>query len=340
MIAVSAATAAADAKSKIADMEQNNRLAGILVGESIGIVLTTAAGVMGSEGCSGCSLLVHVIVPHARRTHARCLFERRTDRFHCHFFVVATVATMATSTIRSTAKRLLMPAAVASYPAYKAKCDPPHVIWDLDNTILCSISPHPCSSGESSDETQNDDKVEVKAPLPTDSCRYFDQIDDDFPFEDNIPNTRTYWRPGAKAALQICNLFCVQHVYTTAQRTYTDNIMAELDPKGELFQTIVHRDLRPDSVKRGKDLSVITDRLDRAILFDDKIKNFCPQGGQNGIQTKPYDEAGVRGGDVTQILEMARLVGISVMALVATDVRDIVPFFNSQEHREWFKEST
>ena len=60
MIAVSAATAAADAKSKIADMEQNNRLAGILVGESIGIVLTTAAGVMGNEGIEGCSLLVHL----------------------------------------------------------------------------------------------------------------------------------------------------------------------------------------------------------------------------------------------------------------------------------------
>ena len=48
MIAVGGAAAAADAKSKIADMEQNNRLAGILVGESIGIVLTTAAGVMGN----------------------------------------------------------------------------------------------------------------------------------------------------------------------------------------------------------------------------------------------------------------------------------------------------
>ena len=85
-------------------------------------------------------------------------------------------------------------------------------------------------------------------------------------------------------------------------------------------------------------MSTITDRLDRAILFDDKIKNFCPQSGKNGIQTKPYDEAAVRGGDATQILEMARLVGISAMALVATDVRDIVPFFNSKEHRERFKE--
>ena len=241
---------------------------------------------------------------------------------------------MATSTIRSAARRLLIPATVASYPAYKAKCVPPHVIWDLDNTILCSISPHPCSSGESSDEIQKNDEVNV-APLPTDSSRYFDQIDDDFPFEDNSPNTRTYWRPGAKAALQ----FCVQHVYTTAQRTYTENIMAKLDPKGELFQTIVHRDLRPDSVKRRKDLSIFTDRLDRAILFDDKIKNFQPQYGKNGIQTKPYDEAAVRGGDATQMLEMARLVGISTMTLVATDVRDIVPFFNSQEHRERFKES-
>ena len=36
---------------------------------------------------------------------------------------------------------------------------------------------------------------------------------------------------------------------------------------------------------------------------------------------------------------MTRLIGISILALVASDVRDIVPFFNSQEHREWFKEN-
>ena len=272
------------------------------------------------------------VASHASMVHELNDGRTAAHSYHSHFYFVVAIATMATSsTIRSTARRLLIPTAVASYPCYKAKFDPPHLIWDLDNTILCSISPHP---NESSDIST------VVSPLPNDSSRYFDQIDDDFPFNDDTPNTRTYWRPGAKAALKVCSLFSIQHVYTTAQRTYTDNIMAELDPKGELFQIIVHRDLRPDSVKRGKDLSVITDRLDRAILFDDKTKNFGPQNGKNGIQTQPYDEAGVRGGDATQVMEMARLVGISVLALVVSDVRDVVvPFFNSQEHRELFKES-
>mmetsp|Transcript_5913 Transcript_5913/g.16642 ORF Transcript_5913/g.16642 Transcript_5913/m.16642 type:complete len:231 (-) Transcript_5913:330-1022(-) len=227
--------------------------------------------------------------------------------------------------VRSTVRRLLIPTAAVAYPAYKAKYDPPELVWDLDNTILCSICPHP---DKRNDKEENDDNG-IIGPFPNDTSRYFDQIDDDFPFEDNVPNTRTYWRPGAKIALQFCSMFSIQHVFTTAQKTYTDNILLELDPKGELFHNIIHRDIRPESVKKGKDLSKITDRLDRTILFDDKLKNFRPQKGKNGVQARLYDETSVRGSDAREMMEMARLVGISVLALLVTDVRDIVPFFNS-----------
>merc|ERR1712150_190547 len=128
-----------------------------------------------------------------------------------------------------------------------------------------------------------------------------------------------------------------QHDYTTAQGTYTANVMAQLDPKRELFKgTIMHRDISPTSVKKGKDLSLITDRLDRAILFDDRIKNFAPQNGENGIQVKLFDDDGVRGNHIDEIMEIARLVGISILALLAPDVRDVVRYFRSQEHIERF----
>jgi hypothetical protein len=64
--------------------------------------------------------------------------------------------------------------------------------------------------------------------------------------------------------------------------------MKELDPDGTLFSEVLHRDEYPAIVREGKDLSVATDRLDRAILFDDKISNFKPQRYENGIGVIPY----------------------------------------------------
>ena len=68
--------------------------------------------------------------------------------------------------------------------------------------------------------------------------------------------------------------------------------MQQLDPDGTLFDKVLHRDMHPKSVKNGKDLSLITERMDRAILFDDKVKNFLPQGGKNGIHIKKYSKVG------------------------------------------------
>ena len=109
---------------------------------------------------------------------------------------------------------------------YKSKTDPVHIFWDLDHTILCSITPI---------EHENDDEQTTKQSIskcpvsPSNLLQYspklqqFDQIDD-FP-DDGSPNTRTFIRPGAKIALRICNMLGVIHVYTAAQESYTNNIL-------------------------------------------------------------------------------------------------------------------
>jgi hypothetical protein len=133
---------------------------------------------------------------------------------------------------------------VAAYGVYKAKYDPPHIVWDLDETLLHSACPI-------------EQALSTEA-YPSDPDRYFDQIDDDFPYEKGVANTRTYWRPGAHQALQFCRLLSHQHVFTTAQGSYTENIMRELDPNRTIFDEVVHRGMFPESVKNGMQCCLMT----------------------------------------------------------------------------------
>ena len=168
---------------------------------------------------------------------------------------------------------------------------------------------------------------------------HFDPIDDDFPFNPTTlePNTRTYFRPGARAALQICSYFGILHVYTAAQESYTNNILKQLDPDRRLFDKVIHRDDYPAIVKEGKDLTVGTDRMDRAILFDDKVSNFQPQQFENGIRVLPYTSERVDGhswtGYLIDIAEMARLVGISFWGSIhlSGDARKVVSYWRSDK---------
>ena len=132
-----------------------------------------------------------------------------------------------------------------AYGTYKAKYDPPHLVWDLDNTILCSVSPTPKSTTTSARGATEASSPATDIDIYLDS---FEHIDDDFPFEsDDVPNTKTYWRPGARLALSLCSYFAVQHVYTTAQGTYTDNILNQIDTNRTffilLYIVILHRNL-------------------------------------------------------------------------------------------------
>jgi len=82
---------------------------------------------------------------------------------------------------------LLTGGAVGAHALLMAKLRPLHLVWDLDNTLLLSITPL-------------DRGVAATAMLP--AARWFDQIDDDFPYTGSEPNTRTTFRPGARAALR------------------------------------------------------------------------------------------------------------------------------------------
>lgn len=129
------------------------------------------------------------------------------------------------------------------------------------------------------------------------------------------------------------------HVYTAAQKSYTNNILKELDPDRTLFNKVLHRDEYPSIVKEGKDLRFALDsnQIHRAILFDDKVDNFKPQGYENGIGVKPYNARTVyqslHGKNeekwevyLTEMKEMARLVGISLWSSIhfSGDVRRVV----------------
>jgi hypothetical protein len=203
--------------------------------------------------------------------------------------------------------------ALTGWTGYKAKTDPIHLFWDLDHTILCSVTPCPMPTTAADDNRNNGHDVNnnygdnnsdfyssiIKPP----ALDYFDQIDDDFPYNATTlaPNTRTYFRPGAKTALKICSKLGVCHVYTAAQESYTMNILNALDPNRELFRGFVlHRSDYPKIVTEGKDLNVaigkknstamdeIVIRLERAILFDDKVSNFIPQRYENGVGVVPF----------------------------------------------------
>jgi len=139
-------------------------------------------------------------------------------------------------------------------------------------------------------------------------------------------------------ALRLCSYFGVLHIYTAAQGTYTNNILNELDRERSVFQRVIHRDDFPQIVKEGKDLSVGTDDMKRAILFDDKLSNFKPQNYENGIGVAPFTADKVmRCNDgswsayLQEVKEMSRLVGIAFFSSFhfSGDVRKVVGWVQS-----------
>ena len=97
-----------------------------------------------------------------------------------------------------------------------------------------------------------------------------------------------------------------------------------------------------------------TPMMNRLILFDDRTKNFTPQNGENGVHVIPYEIKDVftsensdkASGIKTTSLpvsflfqegkEVGRFAVISILALLASDVRSILPYFRSTEHNKRF----
>lgn len=220
--------------------------------------------------------------------------------------------------------------ATVTYGAWIRKNRPLHIVWDLDATLLCSICPI------------------AKAPPGLRKSTYFDQLDDDFPFAPGQLNTRTVWRPGARFWLRVLDVIAIQHVYTAAQGTYTENILRQIErapcvARGLCppipFASVIHRDseLGRDHSRRGKDISRAIGpgrELERALLFDDRVRNFRPQP-RNGVHVKPFTATDVEfGGD----REMLRLVGIALIAFFAPDVREVTAWFRTARHDELLRD--
>ncbi|KAL3822698.1 hypothetical protein ACHAXA_009580 [Cyclostephanos tholiformis] len=140
-----------------------------------------------------------------------------------------------------------------------------------------------------------------------------DRIDDDFPYDAAriyimTPNTRTCVRPGAMAALGLCDIFWARSTSTPAARkSHTDNVLRVLDKDGSPFERVIHRDDYPEIVECGNDLR----------LFDDGVSNFVPQNYENGVTIRPFTPEGVRachGGSwgayyLVELRELSRLMG-------------------------------
>jgi hypothetical protein len=114
------------------------------------------------------------------------------------------------SLVRLYARRFVITgtSGLALFTAYKSKTDPVHFFWDLDQTLLCSICPIPNDNSNNNIDNNKEDGMtrrmvsNLLLPQPP-KLQYFDQIDDDFPYDIQTlsPNTRTYIRPGAMLAL-------------------------------------------------------------------------------------------------------------------------------------------
>lgn len=243
---------------------------------------------------------------------------------------------------------VLVPVTIAcivasSYLLWLRKKRPLHIVWDLDGTLICSI--HPLDEGVRCSKI-HDHHLE-----------YIDITDDDFAHEPNVPNTRTFLRPGVRWLLQFVGWIAErQHVYTAAQGTYTDAVLKLIDPKKTIFNHIIHRDDIPHhdhtrGASRGKDLRHILLRINnenrtppatemenaskimnnhRIILLDDRFYNFEPQPFY-GIHVHPYGPGKLQlTNDITDH-EWLRLAWIVFLVSFVWDVPFILQWFQSKE---------
>ena len=96
-----------------------------------------------------------VVAPNARSA-APALWEDQDTR-QCRY-ISPNISVLMNSPLKTTSK--------LNFESFQAKMRPLHLVWDLDNTLLLSLTP--LEKG-------------VTATKMVSPARYFDQIDDDFP---------------------------------------------------------------------------------------------------------------------------------------------------------------
>jgi hypothetical protein len=205
---------------------------------------------------------------------------------------------------------------------YQVFFNPLHIVWDLDAVLISSQ--HPLT------------KAREEFP-DTDFTDFFDQVDDDFPFTPGTPNTRTYWRPGAKWLVWALRPFTIQYVFTSAQGSYCSNVVDDIDPDRSIFKRIFHRDQFPDRhlQKNGKDILALVESeqlLKRSILFDDQLR-YHKARPCNGVLVDPYVD--VREGNSWG--EVLRMVWIICQCFFAPDVRTVLCRTHPKKYRTYYE---
>ena len=130
--------------------------------------------------------------------------------------------------------------------------------------------------------------------------------------------------------MHILSYFTIQHIFTSAQKTYTDNITNELKQSTgyNYFKIIKHRDLykKGHLRKNGKNILEIIGYdnkylLKRTLLFDDQPR-YLKANPLNGILVKSYDDIN----DGEKDKEMLKYLTLILLCHFMNDVRSILKF--------------
>jgi hypothetical protein len=221
----------------------------------------------------------------------------------------------------------------------RAVVSPLHIVWDLDAVLIASHHP----------------LAEAQAKFPPDEFPdSFDQIDDDFPIEAQKPNTRTWWRPGAKLLVHLLRPFAIQYVFTSAQGSYCQNVVSQLDPSGRVFKRVVHRDMfPPNHLRQGKDIRMLFGAVShaaaenaavgdaarrrfarvahRAVLFDDQLRYHRSQP-ENGVLVRPFED--VRGEGRCGYGAALGMGWVALRAFCARDARAVLRRYRSPDFNQ------
>ncbi|CEM35922.1 unnamed protein product [Vitrella brassicaformis CCMP3155] len=176
-------------------------------------------------------------------------------------------------------------AAQEEQPAATATRDSLLVVWDLDETLICSRERYPIERSTRRLEDPEEPLPDASqwkplpegAPVSDFSVDLVQQYDDKTRWVERFD---IFLRPGAQELLQWCkDQGYEQALFTTAIQLYADNILAHptLDPSGELLPRRLYRgDMDGYSYKS---LARLRPCLKRAVLIDNARRYLTEENG-------------------------------------------------------------
>lgn len=189
------------------------------------------------------------------------------------------------------------------------------LVWDLDQTLIKSTK-----LNREGNVTLNSSITGREGPFQ------FTHVDDD------LIAFRTILRPYTRVLLAWTSLFCNNLVFTSASRGYMINILAFIDPHGQLFypNRLSVTDCPTQNLRGGKDVALLVEDLDysKVVLIDDKIRYHKPQPS-NGILIKTFDELSVEFD--SELLPLSYLI---LQCAVNNDVRVVLESYHTPAYLE------